>query len=306
MSAALRDDESRNPGALRIVVFVRPVHNPAFSIEPGPSPTMEGLPGYQPIANPQDELALEFALGLKESSPLPVHLLACSVGGEPSVKVLREFLACGTDEAVWIESARYEPDGWIVARHLAEFFRNEPFDLGLFGARDLDTGAGQVGSMFGAMTGLACLDSVTSVRWDGQARVEVVRRQKRLHERILMDLPACLGIQRGKPLRYPSFRARLRAETTRARRIVTGTPPLEPLVERQKFAPSKPRKASAATDYAQAATIDRIRQAYGLSGTAEKHKGDSLIRGAPEQAARKVLSLWKQEKLIAMEEESRK
>lgn len=291
--------------SMRIAVFARPVHNPAFSIEPGAASRIEDLRGYQPIPNPQDELALEIALSLKEMDPSLVKVLVCSVGGEPARKVLQEFLACGADEAVWLDCTGWEPDGWLVARHLREFFRNTLPDLGLFGARDLDTGAGQVGPMFSAIAGIPYFDSVTAVQWDGATHIEASRKQKRLFERIRMNVPACLGIQRGKPLRYPSLWGKLRAARAEIRRVSTDPSSFGPLVERQKFAPSKPRRASTATDYAQTTTIDRIRQAYGFTGKSEKSRSDSLIRDAPEQAARRILTIWKQEKLMDLEEAPR-
>lgn len=290
---------------MRIAVFVRPIQNPAFPIEPGPASGIEALQGYQPIPNPQDELGLEVALTLKDRDPSSVRVLACSVGGEPSRKVLEEFLACGADEAVWLGCARWEPDGWIVARHLLEFFKNRPPDLGLFGVRDLDTGAGQVGPMFSAIAGIPYFDSITAIRWDGETHVEATRKQKRLSERIRLEVPVCLGILRGRPLRYPSLWGKLRAARSEVRSMPTDSSSFSPLVERQKFAPSKPRRASTATDYAQTATIDRIRQAYGFTGRSERARSDSLIRDTPEQAAQRILTIWKQEKLIDLEEAPR-
>ena len=106
---------------MRIVVFARPVQNPAIRIESGATRVLEELQGYEPIPNPMDELALEVALSLREKASLPVRIMACSVGREPSRKVLTEFLACGADEAVCIEEAGWEPDGAVVAACLSEF-----------------------------------------------------------------------------------------------------------------------------------------------------------------------------------------
>ena len=138
---------------MRIAVFARPVQNPAIRIESGSTRVLEELVGYEPIPNPMDEFALEVALRLREKASLPVTIMACSVGREPSRKVLTEFLACGADEGVCIEEAGWEPDGAVAAACLSEFCRTSPFDLGLFGARDLDTGAGEVGPMFAALAG---------------------------------------------------------------------------------------------------------------------------------------------------------
>jgi len=283
---------------MRIVVFTRPVHNPAIQIEPASSRVVEDLPGYRPIPNPMDELALEVALRLKERDPGSVSLTACSVGRGASRIVLQEFLACGVEEGVCIEEARWEPDGAVVAACLSKFYADEPFDLGLFGARDLDTGAGEVGPMFAARAGIPYVDSVVAVRWSGERQIEVTRKQKRLREEVRVTLPACLGIQRGTPLRYPSFWGKLEAEKAQIRTVVAGELDREPRVERQKFTRSKPKKGSVADAYAAWSSVDRMRQALGMAGAGTQQKGDSLLTGDPEELARRILTLLKKEKAI--------
>jgi electron transfer flavoprotein beta subunit len=283
---------------MRIVVFARPVHNQAFPLEPAPARTLEDLPGYRPVPNPMDELALEVALRLKEGVSSPVTLVACSVGREPSRRVLQEFLVCGADQAVWIEEAAWEPDGAVVAACLKDYYRKEPFDLALFGARDLDTGAGGVGPMFGALTGLPYIDSVVEVKWSGDRQLRVRRKQKRLREEISVTLPASLGIQRGAPLRYPSFWGKLEAETSGVRTIPSGDIKRGPRVERQKFTRSKPKKASVASAYAETSSVDRMRQALGIVQGGGREKEDSLLQGSPEEMAQRVLTALKKEKII--------
>jgi electron transfer flavoprotein beta subunit len=283
---------------MRIVVFTRPVHNPAIPIEPSSARVVEDLPGYQPIPNPMDELALEIALSLKERDSRSVTLTACSVGTEAARIVLKEFLSCGVDEAVCVEEAGREPDGAIVAACLSKFYREEPFDLGLFGARDLDTGAGEVGPMFATLAGVPYVDSIVDVRWSGDRHIEVTRKQKRLREEIRVALPACLGIQRGIQLRYPSFWGKLEAEKSQIRTVAIGELNLEPRVERRKFTRSKPKKGSVADAYSAASSVDRMRQALGMVGAGTAQKEDSLLKGDPEEVAKRILTILKEEKAI--------
>lgn len=281
---------------MRIVVFVRPVHNPAIRIEPVSTRVLQDLPGYQPIPNPMDELALEAALRLKESAPLPVHVSVCSVGRDSSRGVLEELLACGADQALCIEEPAWEPDGAVVAGSLRAFYGDEPFDLGLFGARDLDTDAGEVGPMFSALAGIPYIGSVVDVRWSGDCRIEVTRKQKRLREEIRVAFPACLGMQRGQPLRYPSFWGKLEAASTRIPVVPAGEPRREPRVERMKFTRSKPRKGSVANAYAASSSVDQMRQALGIGGGGAK-QDDSLLTGNPGEMAARILAILKKEKL---------
>ncbi len=285
---------------MKITVFVRPVHNPGRSIEPASTSRVEELPGYQPIPNPLDELALETALILKDRFPERVNISACSVGGEASQRVLHEFIACGAEEALWMEENCWEPDGLVVANRLSEFYRREPFDLGLFGANDLDTGAGQVGPMFSALTGLPYIDSVVDIEWPDGIQLEVIRRQKRLYERIHVSLPVCLGIQRGAILRYPSFWGKINAEQSSLRKISFNRSSPHPKVERNKFTRAKPKKGAAAGIAAQTRSVDMIRQAVGFLGKKDNQAGDSLIRGKPKMAAMKIVDIWKKEKVIEL------
>ncbi len=283
---------------MRIVVFARPVQNPAVPVEPGSARTVDELPGYAPIPSPLDEVALEAALRLREQAGFPATVAACSVGTDAARKVLREFLACGADQAVCIEEAGWEPDGAVVAARLCEFHRTEPFDLGLFGERDLDTGAGEVGPMFAALTGLPYIDSVVGIRWSGERQIDVTRRQKRLREQIRVHLPACLGILRGAPLRYPSFWGKLEADAFTLRRVSFPEACRDPRVERKKFTRSKPRKGSVAEAYAASKSVDQMRRALGITGAGGKQNEDSFLKGEPEEIAGKVLEIMKEAKII--------
>jgi electron transfer flavoprotein alpha/beta subunit len=283
---------------MRIVVFARPVQNPAVAIEPASICVLEELPGYEPIPNPMDELALEVAMRLRGKAPLPLSIVACSVGGEPSRRVLTEFLACGADEGVCIEEAGWEPDGAVVAACLREFYRSAPFDLGLFGAKDLDTGAGEVGPMFAALTGIPYIDSVVEVKWSGDRRIVVTRKQKRLREEIRVALPACLGILRGDPLRYPSFWGKLKADASRIRTVSVGDVPREARLERKKFTRSKPKRGSVASVYAESSSIDRMRHALGIAGPGGQQKEGSFLKGEPEEVAKRILKILKEEKVV--------
>jgi len=55
---------------MRLVVFARPVQNPAVRIESGAARVLDELVGYDPIPNPMDEMGLEVALRLREKARL--------------------------------------------------------------------------------------------------------------------------------------------------------------------------------------------------------------------------------------------
>ena len=152
--------------------------------------------------------------------------------------------------------------------------------------------------MFAALTGVPYIDSVVQARWSGEGQVDVTRRQKRLREEIRIPLPACLGILRGAPLRYPSFWGKLEAEgsTIPTRRFVNAR--RDPRLERKKFTRSKPRRGSVANAYAESRSVDQMRQALGITGAGGKQKEDSFLKGDPEEVAGRILTILKKEKVI--------
>lgn len=284
---------------LKIVAFLRPVHNPAFSLEPVQAAGLEELPGYRPMPDPLSEAALETALGLRDASPAPAVVIACSAGSDPCRSVLREALACGADEALWIECPTSEPDGRIVAAHLNAAFRGAPLDLGLFGARDLDTQAGQIGPMFSALAGVPFLDGVIEIAWAEGMRIVATRSRGPLRERILLSSPACVAVQRSRPLRYPTLEGKVRSERTPLPPRTVDPGRVAPLVLRDRFTPPKPTRASAAADYARSSSLDRIRQAYGMAAGADPGASEAMPQPLrPPEAARKILEILTEERFI--------
>lgn len=285
-------------GRLRVAAFLRYVHNPAFSLRPAHAVKIEELPGYRPMPDPLSEAALETALGLRDTSPVPAKVIACSAGGDPCRALLREALACGADEAIWIPYPTGEPDGWILVAYLEALYCESPFDLGLFGAKDLDTETGQTGPMFSALAGLPFLDGVTQIVWTHDGRLEATRSHGTVRDRILLPLPACAAVQRSRPLRYPTLEGKIRSERTPLRPHPVDPGSIASSVLRERFAPPKPAKASAATDYAQVSPLDRVRKAYGMAPTGQKAGGTALQRLRPDQGAQKILEILKEERFI--------
>ena len=152
--------------------------------------------------------------------------------------------------------------------------------------------------MFAALAGIPYFDSVVGVEWNGDRRIRITRKMKRLREEICVTLPACLGIQRGTQLRYPAFWGKLQAEAAQIRTMAGGDRLREPRVERQKFTRSKPRRGSVAEAYAAASSVERMRQALGIAGAGGRAKEDSLLRGNPEEVAGRILTILEQEKAI--------
>lgn len=100
--------------------------------------------GVQYIVNPYDEwYALVRALEIKETSGADVTII--TVGTAADEAIMRKALAIGADEAVRIDA---EPmDAFVVAAEIANYAKNQGFDLVLTGKETINFNGAQLGGM---------------------------------------------------------------------------------------------------------------------------------------------------------------
>jgi electron transfer flavoprotein beta subunit len=100
--------------------------------------------GVQFIVNPYDEwYALVRALEIKESIGGSVTII--TVGNASDEAIMRKALAIGADDAVRIDS---DPkDAYYTAMQIAEYAKNQSFDLVLVGKETINYNGSQVGGM---------------------------------------------------------------------------------------------------------------------------------------------------------------
>lgn len=100
--------------------------------------------GVQYIVNPYDEwYALVRALEIKETVGADVTII--TVGTAADEAIMRKALAIGADEAVRIDA---EPmDAYVVAAEIANYAKNQGFDLILTGKETINFNGAQLGGM---------------------------------------------------------------------------------------------------------------------------------------------------------------
>lgn len=194
-----------------IVVCVRQVPNPdlQYRIQGDGQDVVRDHLTYQ--ANGPDEYALEEAVRIKEEHGGTVTAVAA--GPERVQEVLRQAMAKGADEAVWVqlpEGREYDPG--YVAHALASALEGRAYDLVLCGVQSDDYAHGATGPMLAAHLGVPHASVVTKVAV-GDGRVEVRRElEGGVEERVALPLPALLTIQFGiNEPRYAAVAAILRA-----------------------------------------------------------------------------------------------
>jgi electron transfer flavoprotein beta subunit len=168
-----------------------------------------------PIINPLDEVAVEFALRIRDRIP-STRVTALSLGNVDARAGLVKCLAVGVDKAVWIQDDSGRTlDAWTRAMALAAYIRGQSYDLILAGRNAIDDNDGMTAPYLAEMINLPQINGVVTMEETIDSdRIVVHRLVERGNKEILeCVLPCLLTIDKGgcKP-RYPTLPGILRAE----------------------------------------------------------------------------------------------
>jgi len=158
------------------------------------------------IVSPYDEFALEEAIKIKEAKGAGA-VTVVSVGPERAKTGLRECLARGADEAIWIDSGdgRYL-DALAVAKALAAVAKEGKYDFVWFGQKGVGYDESLVGPMVAELAGIPHVANVVKLEI-GDGRVTAHREIEGAHEIVESSLPIALTAQKGlNEPRYASLK----------------------------------------------------------------------------------------------------
>ena len=164
------------------------------------------------IVSPYDEFGLEEALRIKEKKgPGTVTVLA--VGPERAKTGLRECLARGADEAIWVDAAGVPYlDALGTAKALAAAAKGGAYDLFWFGQKGVGYDESLVGPMFAELAGVPHVGSVIQVEM-GDGNLTAHREIEGAHEVVECAIPAVLTAQKGlNEPRYASLKGIMAAK----------------------------------------------------------------------------------------------
>jgi electron transfer flavoprotein beta subunit len=167
--------------------------------------------GVQWIINPYDEwYALVRAIELKEANPsTTIHLI--NVGNTESDPIIRKALALGGDEAIRINVQPTE--SYFTAYQIAEFARQEGYDLILTGKETIDYNGGAVGAMISEILDFPYIGLATSLALNGNTAT-VSREIEGGEETVEINLPVVISCQKGvAEARIPNMRGIMAART---------------------------------------------------------------------------------------------
>jgi electron transfer flavoprotein beta subunit len=143
-----------------------------------------------------DEIAVEAGLKLKEKSGGKVMVLTLD---NRRVDALRRGISMGADEAIQITDPALErSDQFAVARTLAAYLKDKPFDLILTGRQAMDDDAGIVGPAVAECLRIPHVHSIIDLEVDDQKKeAKVIRELENGRESLTCPLPALFTCQKG-------------------------------------------------------------------------------------------------------------
>ena len=149
--------------------------------------------GVQFIVNPYDEwYALVRGLELKESNGGKVTTI--SVGGADYDPIIRKALAIGADDAVRINAQ--PTDSFMVAQEIANYAKDNNYDLILCGKETIDYNGSQVGGMIAAILDTPFVSNASHLEVNGSTAT--IKRDKQGGvEELECDLPVVLSAAKG-------------------------------------------------------------------------------------------------------------
>jgi len=151
--------------------------------------------GVQWIINPWDELALTRAIELKSDAANSIeNITVITVGEKDAEPTMRKALAIGADDAVRIDAQ--PKDAYFVAAQIAEYVKNNPFDLIFSGIESADYNGSSVGGMLAEFLNISSVSAVSGVNIDS-GQVKITRDIDGGHEEVSAELPTVVTVQKG-------------------------------------------------------------------------------------------------------------
>jgi electron transfer flavoprotein beta subunit len=164
------------------------------------------------IVSPYDEFALEEALRIKEAKGSGT-VTVLSVGPERAKTGLRECLARGADEAIWVDSTGVPYlDALGTAKAIAAAAKGGAYDFYWFGQKGVGHDEGFVGPMFAELAGVPHVSSIVRLEV-GDGKITAHREIEGAHELVECPLPVALTAQKGlNEPRYASLKGIMAAK----------------------------------------------------------------------------------------------
>jgi electron transfer flavoprotein beta subunit len=194
---------------MKILVCISNVPDTTTKITFTDNNTQFNTNGVQFIINPYDEIALARAIELTDGDKGTVTVI--NVGEAATEATIRKALAIGATDAVRINAQPH--DAWYVASQIAEYVKQNPFDLILTGRESIDYNGSKVAAMLGELLDLPSVSIIKKLDVDG-SNATVEREIEGGKEILTLPLPFVAGTAEGvaEP-KIPNMRGIMSART---------------------------------------------------------------------------------------------
>jgi electron transfer flavoprotein beta subunit len=255
---------------MKIVVGIKHVPDTEAKIKIGGDGVSIDENGVKWVISPFDDYALEEALRIREAQGGEVVLV--SVGREGSKTTLRQGLAMGADRAVLVEDARYDrADTLDRVRAIAAVARAEAADLVLLGKYGVGTDEALTGPMLAAMMDWPHASAITSLNLS-EGSFSITRQTEAGIEHQEGQTPAVLSCEKGlNEPRYPSLKGIMQAK-------------------KKPIDLKKPEELELDTQ-----PLDSPRLSWEALELPPARQDGRIVDGAPEEAARELVRLLREE-----------
>jgi electron transfer flavoprotein beta subunit len=194
---------------MKILVCISNVPDTTTKITFTDNNTQFNTNGVQFILNPYDEIALARAIELTEGGKGTITVI--NVGEVATEATIRKALAIGADDAVRINAKPH--DAWFVAYQIAEYVKQNPFDLILTGRESIDYNGSKVAAMLGELLDIPSVSIIKKLDVDGD-KGTVEREIEGGKEVLIIPFPFVAGTAEGaaEP-KIPNMRGIMSART---------------------------------------------------------------------------------------------
>jgi electron transfer flavoprotein beta subunit len=194
---------------MKILVCISNVPDTTTKITFTSNNTQFNTTGVQFILNPYDEIALARAIELTDGGNGTVTVINVGdVGTEPTI---RKALAIGATDAVRVNAQ--PQDAWFVAKQVAEYAKQNAFDLILTGRESIDYNGSKVAGMLGELLDMPSVSVIKKLDINGGSAT-VEREIEGGKEILTIPLPFVAGTAEGvaEP-KIPNMRGIMSART---------------------------------------------------------------------------------------------
>ncbi|WDF53451.1 electron transfer flavoprotein subunit beta/FixA family protein [Mucilaginibacter sp. KACC 22063] len=194
---------------MKILVCISNVPDTTTKITFTNNNTQFNSAGVQFIINPYDEIALARAIELTENGNGSVTVI--HVGEAANEPTIRKALAIGATDAVRINAPAH--DAFFVAAQIAEYAKENQFDLILTGRESIDYNGSKVAAMVGELLDIPSVSVIKKLDVEGNTAT-VEREIEGGKEVLSIPLPFVAGTAEGvaEP-KIPNMRGIMSART---------------------------------------------------------------------------------------------